>query len=82
MIFQAVDVPKESSVNVTAKNETHELPGSVETSTSSSHPSTANHIELATTADEARRRMSRKKDARASNSSISFRDKYNLFQQM
>jgi len=86
----SVDVTKEGTearelpVDVAVKEDTEEstdcAAAAVETSTSPGSSAAVNGVELAATAGEARKRASKKKDVRST--SLSFKDKYDLFQQM
>jgi len=76
--LQADDKAKQESVSVTVKTE--EADFATTTSTSPSSP-VVDGIQFAATADEARKRMSKKKDVR-STSSMSMKDKYDIFKKM
>jgi len=73
---------RELSVDVAVKKVTEDSTdcAAVETSTSPGSSAAVNAVELAATAGEARKRASKKKDVRST--SLSFKDKYDIFQQM
>ena len=73
---------RELSVDVAVKKDTEDSTdyAAAETSTSPGSSAAVNGVELAATADEARKRTSKKKDVRSN--SLSFKDRYNIFQQM
>jgi len=77
------DETKQLSLDATTKEETQapQLSNNSEpTPMSPNSTAVSNGLELAATAGEARRRMSKKKDVRST--SMSMKDKYDLFQNM
>ena len=72
---------KQLPVDATAKKATEETHSSrAVKSTTSSGSSTVEEIEMAATAGEARKRVGKKKDVKTT--SMSIKDKYNIFQNM
>ena len=78
--FQAAT--KQQPVDATAKKVTEgtESAAAKSTTASSSRSSTVEEIELAATAGEARKRVGKKKDVKTT--SLSIKDRYDIFQNM
>ena len=77
--FQDVDEAKAASVDVTERSEETDSAAVTESTTYRSS-SVVDGIEFAATAGEARKRVSKKKDVRST--SMSMKDKYEIFQKM